>query len=198
MDIPNDKKKLNDTTSNDDTENKSLSIASSLKHSEITSWYLKYQPELLFLAYQLLENEHEAEDVVSGLFEKLLHFAQKEKHLTALGSENELKGYLKISIRNACFDVLRRRKKQHGIIIQLSRSLCFWKKPEALEKFENEAFELMMVELSERERSIFQLHQKGYKNVEIAEQLSISELTVRNTLHNAKKRIRRLWHIFMR
>jgi RNA polymerase sigma-70 factor (ECF subfamily) len=198
MDIPNAKKNFDDTSPEINSKEKSLRIVPSLNRTEIASWYLKYQPELLFLAYQLLENEQEAEDVVSGLFVKLLQFAKQEKNIAALGNESELKGYLKISIRNACYDVLRRRKNQQGIIKLLSNTLCFWRNPEALEKFEAQAFELMMLELSERERSIFRLHLKGFKNSEISEQLTISELTVRNTLHNAKKRIRRLWHIFMR
>jgi len=65
------------------------------------------------------------------------------------------------------------------------------------DRFQQEAIELMLIELSEREQQIFRLHLSGHKNQEIADALQLSELTVRNMLHNARKRIRKLWNIFM-
>jgi RNA polymerase sigma-70 factor (ECF subfamily) len=113
-------------------------------------------------------------------------------------SKHEILGYLKISVRNACFDILRSRKRKAGILYKIGSSFQFWKKPEVYSKFQKDAFEMMMTELSEREKEIFQLHLDGFKNYEIAEKLNLSELTVRNTLHNAKKRIRKMWNTFMR
>ena len=106
-------------------------------------------------------------------------------------------GYLKISVRNACFDMLRVRKRQASLLDRVRVSLGLNRKPEAYERFQQEAMNLMMEELSGRERQILQRHIEGYKNHEIAEELRVSELTVRNTLHNARKRIRKLWRIFM-
>ena len=77
-------------------------------------------------------------------------------------------------------------------------SIQFWKKPEAYDKFQFEAFQMLLLELSSREREILELHLQGLKNDDISDQLGLSSLTVRNTLHNAKKRVRKLWNIFMR
>jgi RNA polymerase sigma factor (sigma-70 family) len=51
--------------------------------------------------------------------------------------------------------------------------------------------------LSNREKEILQLHLQGFKNDEIATQLNISYNTVRNTLHSAKQRVKKLWQLFM-
>ena len=160
--------------------------------------YLRHFSELLFIAYHLIANEEEAEDVVSGIFEKLITKNLAIWNFETGESEIELIGYLKISVRNACYDILRSRKRKHGILFRVGNTLQFWKTPEVYSKFQKEAFEMMMTELSLREKEIFELHLEGYKNSEIAERLKLSELTVRNTLHNAKKRIRKMWNTFMR
>lgn len=160
--------------------------------------YLNHFDELLFIAYNLVGNEQEAEDVVASLFEKLISNVGMRRDLYFEESNNEILGYLKISVRNACFDILRSRKRRASILFKIGSSIQFWKKPEIYSKFQKDAFEMMMTELSDREKEIFELHLDGFKNFEIAEKLNLSELTVRNTLHNAKKRIRKMWNTFMR
>jgi RNA polymerase sigma factor (sigma-70 family) len=58
--------------------------------------------------------------------------------------------------------------------------------------------EFLLLNLPLRERQIFKLHLDGMKNHEISADLGLSEITVRNTLHNARKRIRSIWKTFMR
>ena len=187
--------KLIDKESN---TNSNLKIVSRDGDRKLSFWYSQYFNELLFISFHLLGSESEAEDVVSGIFEKLIRIYPNHEASSLFTNDDELVGYLKISVRNACYDVLRARKRRGGILNQIGLTLKFWKRPETFDKFQNEAFELMMMQLSERENQILQLHLKGYKNEEIAEMLSLSQLTVRNTLHNAKKRIRKIWNTFMR
>lgn len=187
--------KLIDKESN---TNSNLKIVSRDGDRKLSFWYSQYFNELLFISFHLLGNESEAEDVVSGIFEKLIRIYPNNEASSLFTNDDELVGYIKISVRNACYDVLRARKRRGGILNQIGLTLKFWKRPETFDKFQNEAFELMMMQLSERENQILQLHLKGYKNEEIAEMLSLSQLTVRNTLHNAKKRIRKIWNTFMR
>ena len=175
-----------------------LQIVRNIGNNTFGKLYLNHFDELLFVAYNLLGNEQEAEDVVASLFEKLISNAGMCDDLFFEESKHEILGYLKISVRNACFDILRSRKRKAGILYKIGSSFQFWKKPEVYSKFQKDAFEMMMTELSEREKEIFQLHLDGFKNYEIAEKLNLSELTVRNTLHNAKKRIRKMWKTFMR
>jgi RNA polymerase sigma factor (sigma-70 family) len=182
-----------------ETEQESnLKLVRSDTENVIGELYMRHFSELLFIAYRLVANEEEAEDVVSGIFEKLITKNSAIWNFQTGESETELIGYLKISVRNACYDILRSRKRKHGILFRLGNTLQFWKTPEIYSKFQKEAFEMMMTELSLREKEIFELHLEGYKNSEIAERLKLSELTVRNTLHNAKKRIRKMWNTFMR
>ena len=187
--------KLIDKESN---TNSNLKIISRDGGRKLSFWYSQYFNELLFISFHLLGSESEAEDVVSGIFEKLIRIYPNNEASSLFTNDDEMVGYLKISVKNACFDVLRARKRRGGILNQIGLTLKFWKRPETFDKFQNEAFELMMMQLSERENQILQLHLKGYKNEEIAEMLSLSQLTVRNTLHNAKKRIRKIWNTFMR
>lgn len=181
-----------------DANRNTLQILKNISNNSFSKLYLDHFSELLFIAYNLIGNEQEAEDVVSGLFEKLMANADQNQELFLDESDFEILGYLKISIRNACFDILKARKRRAGILSRIGNSLQFWKKPEIYSKFQKDAFEMMMTELSTREKEIFELHLEGFKNFEIAKSLNLSELTVRNTLHNAKKRIRKMWNTFMR
>jgi RNA polymerase sigma factor (sigma-70 family) len=166
--------------------------------NSIAVFYKNHFVELLLGAYGIIENEAEAEDVVSDFFEKLLNLADRDDFIDSFKSEAELMGFVRISIRNACYDILRKRKNRGGILRQLGNGFQFWKRPEAFDLFQNEAIELMLLELSEREKEIFALHRQGFKQHEIANKLQLSELTVRNTLYNARKRIRKIWNKFMR
>jgi len=56
-----------------DNENKSrLEIVRNISDNTIGKLYTSHFSELLFIAYHLLGNEEEAEDAVSGIFEKLI------------------------------------------------------------------------------------------------------------------------------
>lgn len=175
-----------------------LQMLSNTDHAAFDKLYQNHFDELLFTAYHLVGNTQEAEDVVAGLFEKLMSSAEMSKELYFEECHHEILGYLKISVRNACFDILRSRKRKANILFKIGNSIQFWRKPEVYSKFQKDAFEMLMTELSERERQIFELHLHGFKNYEIAEKLDLSELTIRNTLHNAKKSIRKMWNTFMR
>lgn len=163
----------------------------------IDVFYRTNLAELLLTAYSILENEAEAEDVVADFIEKLIYLSNRDDFLNGFESEAELLGFVRISIRNSCYDILRKRKNRGGILRQIGAGLQFWKRPEAFDRFQNEAIELMLMELSEREKEIFALHRQGFRQREIAEKLQLSEFTVRNTLFNARKRIRNIWNKFM-
>jgi RNA polymerase sigma factor (sigma-70 family) len=181
----------------DEAQKSTLQIVKNISNNTFSKLYLDHFSELLFIAYNLIGNEQEAEDVVSGLFEKLMANAGQSQDIFFEESDFEIHGYLKISIRNACFDILKARKRRASILYRIGNSFQFWKKPEIYSKFQKDAFEIMMTELSAREKEIFEMHLEGFKNFEIAKKLNLSELTVRNTLHNAKKRIRKMWNTFM-
>jgi len=160
--------------------------------------FLNNLPQLQMYAFSYLNNLTEAEDVTASVIEKLILVkVENDSGFNSL-SDTELVGYLKVTIRNACIDLLRKRKVRRSAMTIIGASIQFWKRPEVYDKFQLEAFDMLLLELSPREREILELHLQGLKNDDISEQLGLSALTVRNTLHNAKKRVRKLWNIFMR
>jgi RNA polymerase sigma-70 factor (ECF subfamily) len=164
----------------------------------LSNWYVLHMPELLFLAYHIVENEADAEDIVSSFFEKIIRSTNEKSHSLILGSDFDFLGYFRISIKNACLDHLRRKKIKNKILSHLEDTLQYWKQPEVNALMEDERIELLLLNLPLRERQIFKMHLDGMKNHEISADLGLSEITVRNTLHNARKRIRSIWKTFMR
>jgi RNA polymerase sigma factor (sigma-70 family) len=157
--------------------------------------YNELLPCLLFSAYGYLRNKAESEDVVSEIFERMLRKNIISSNI--FDDADELKAYLLIAVKNACIDLLRAKKRKIHIIEKIITLFPQKSASKVFHIFEKEAFELMVKRISAREREVIDYHLKGYNNKEIAIKLNVSELTVRNTLHNAKKRIRKLWNIFM-
>lgn len=178
--------------------NRRLRIVKSDKQADMLFVYLKFLPELQMYAFSFLNDLQESEDVTASVMEKFMLSQSVSNVDKSEFSESEWLGYLKVTIRNACIDALRHRKVKRSAIAFLGVSIQFWKRPEVYDKFQLEAFDMLLLELSPREREILELHLQGLKNDDISEQLGLSALTVRNTLHNAKKRVRKLWNIFMR
>lgn len=159
---------------------------------------LRNLPQLQLYAYSFLNDLSEAEDVTASVIEKFIQIKDDDNTGFNSLSESELLGYLKVSIRNLCIDLLRKRKVKQSFINFIGDSFKLWRTPDVYDKFQLEAFDLLLLELSPREREILELHIQGLKNDDISLKLGLSSLTVRNTLHNAKKRVRKLWNIFMR
>ena len=163
----------------------------------LSNWYVIHMPELLFLAYHIVENEADAEDIVSSFFEKIVRSTNEKSHSLILGSDFDFLGYFRISIKNACLDHLRRKKIKNKVLSHLEDTLQYWKQPEVNELMEDERIEFLLLNLPLRERQIFKMHLDGMKNHEISASLGLSEITIRNTLHNARKRIRKIWTTYM-
>jgi RNA polymerase sigma factor (sigma-70 family) len=178
--------------------NSHLKVLRSDNQQDMLVLFLNNLPQLQMYAFSYLNNLTEAEDVTASVIEKLILVkVENDSGFNSL-SDTELVGYLKVTIRNACIDLLRKRKVRRSAMTIIGASIQFWKRPEVYDKFQLEAFDMLLLELSPREREILELHLQGLKNDDISEQLGLSALTVRNTLHNAKKRVRKLWNIFMR
>ena len=178
--------------------NSYMKVVDTDNQPDMLSVYLENLHQLQLYAYSFLNNLSEAEDVTASVIEKFIQIkADDDTGFNSL-SASELLGYFKVSIRNSCIDLLRRRKVKRSVINFIGANIKFWRTPDVYDKFQLEAFELLLLELSPREREILELHIHGLKNDDISLKLGLSALTVRNTLYNAKKRVRKLWNIFMR
>lgn len=142
---------------------------------------LRNLPQLQLYAYSFLNDLSEAEDVTASVIEKFIQIkADDDTGFNSL-SASELLGYFKVSVRNSCIDLLRRRKVKRSVINFIGANIKFWRTPDVYDKFQLEAFELLLLELSPREREILELHIQGLKNDDISLKLGLSSLTVRNT-----------------
>ena len=165
------------------------SITSFLQKNNISALYSSLAPELLLTAYYYLKNEEDAKDVVSDVFERLLKLSDEE--LSDLLINDGIKGYLFIVVKHKCFDFMKVKKNRLAILQQVFYLINT--KTNYDVGFEKDILEKIIAELPKREGEVLQLSVDGFKNEEIAKQLGISYNTVRNTLHEAKKKTRVLW-----
>jgi RNA polymerase sigma-70 factor (family 1) len=160
-------------------------------HSDIISGFHKgnsrafdllfdmFFPALCYFANKLIEDRQEAEDIVLDTFQKL--WARRE-HFETMPN---IKAFLYITVRNTCLNYLRYRETQRKRTREMIKLLP--------DRFEEDAeqqrirAEVMKNIYSEIEklpkkcREVFELYYfEGMKANEIAEQLQISESTVRN------------------
>ena len=145
-----------------------------------------YQPILGFCKYMITVEE--AEDVLGEIFFKLWKLRDK------WDSINNVKAFLYVSARNACFDLIRTKKSREEK--QREISLLMEREQELVLKSEMESELIFRIKqeienLPEKCRKVFILsYFEGYKNPEIAEKLSLSDQTVKNLKASALKAIR--------
>jgi RNA polymerase sigma-70 factor (family 1) len=148
--------------------------------------YHRYQAGLFFQAYALLQNQQEAEDVVTESFMKLWN--ARSQFLSAGAAVN----WLRITNRNACLDLLKHRKVVQQSIVELTADEAAkeWYHEDLLGELLQEIYTTMQ-QLPEKSREVFRLRYiDGLKNEEIAGQLGIRHQSVRNHLATALKTLR--------
>lgn len=131
-------------------------------------------------ALRIVDVVDDAEDVVQEAFTKAWH------KIEAGVDVGNFKSYMYMAVRNEAISLLRSRREQVSVdavpepeaeIIDTSeRDAALWRAIDAL---------------PERCREVFLMSKRdGLKNVEIADELGISEKTVRNQLTKAFERLR--------
>lgn len=110
-----------------------------------TQIYEQYRDWLWIVALEYLNDEFEAKDVVQDVFVKLW----KKDNLHEFNSKAHLKGHLYLTVKNACINILDKRKVKER---KLSKFLLIKEyKTEYYNKFEN-------IELNEKlEKAIYAL-----------------------------------------
>lgn len=147
---------------------------------------LLYHPVFLFT--RNLVPADEAADITADCFFKLW------KRYQHFDSFPDIRAFLYITARNACFDYLKHQKikaeKQREIIALTEQETNAVIRAE----IESELVNIVRAEienLSPREGKIFTLaYFDGYKNAEIAQMLEITDQTVRNMKTTALKKIK--------
>ncbi len=147
--------------------------------------FKEHHRSLCISALVILKNEKIAEDIVQDVFLKV--WTKKEE----IKDINNIVGYLYTSVRNACFDELRKTRFTEDIIeVELS--------DQALDPFHSVQIKELGKHLKEASeslpgqcREIFELvHIDGKKYQEVADQLGISINTVKTQLKRALVKMR--------
>ena len=161
-----------------------------MKSSEFKLLVMPYSSRLYRMAYRLMNNREEAEDIVQEVYVKLW------------GMRNDLEKYNSIEAlcvritRNLCLDHLRRRKvNQDALKADQVKQESYPETPsENLEKKEDaELLHTLISALPEPQRSLVHLrHLEGKEYEEIAEMVNMNVNAIRVSISRARKQMRAL------
>ncbi len=153
-----------------------------------TQIYERYFGVLYVHAYKILQNEDEVKDILQDLFSTI--WIRREK----LNITSGLSAYLYKSVRNKIFDTLSHKKVATRYIDSLKAFVeqGYMNTDHLVRERELSALiEKGIVALPEKMRHVFELSRKGnYSHREIAQQLNLSEQTVRTQVKNALRILR--------
>jgi RNA polymerase sigma-70 factor (ECF subfamily) len=150
--------------------------------------YDRHWGTLYVHAVKMTHEESEAKDIVQEVFINLWSNAEK------LDIKVNLSVYLFASVRNRVLNAIRNKKTREGYIDLFSLYveqhsydvIEYINEKELLEAIEN-----VIATLPDKMRTVFELSRKDHKNHrEIAEELGISENTVKRQVSNALKILR--------
>lgn len=162
----------------------------------IESLFKDSYEQLVLFAIGYVKDLQTAEDIVMSLFTRLLERNEAQQSLQDVSKE-EASNYLFLVLKHRCLDHLRVHTNRLQIQSMISYQIRRVERNRSIDSFEREAIERMIRILGKQESKILKQHLEGYSNEEIAEENGISYNTVRNTLTNARKKIRAVWDSFM-
>ncbi len=161
-----------------------------MKSSEFKLLVMPYSSRLFRMAYRLMNNREEAEDVVQEVYVKLWNMRQDLKNIKSIEA-------LAVRItRNLCLDQLRRRKlNQEALAGERIEPPGRASTPEE-EVERNEEIDLihsLIASLPEPQRSLVHLrHLEGKEYEEIAEMVNMKVNAIRVSISRARKQMREM------
>jgi len=171
--------------------NKHIDIVERLNHGQpqaLEELFAQYYRPLVYFALRIIKSQEEVEDIVVETFSKLWDNREKMEGL------QNIKGFLYLTTRNSCIDVLRARKKmmevKEGIYILSDPALpsieTEMTRAETLRLIKDE-----MEKLPKQCRDVFKLSViQGLKSKDIANQLNISISNVTSQKSRAVRLLR--------
>ena len=149
---------------------------------EIQRLFKQHYAKMYRVARTILYDEQECEDVISDIFESLLH-----KYIALLPEREE--SYLLKSVRNKCFNQLRHEEVKLQVNKQLMKEQIYDTDSENMRLIEIDEF--VASHLSLQEQRIFHLRfNDGYSYEEIATSEGIGRVAVWKHLSHALNLIR--------
>lgn len=159
--------------------------------------YSHASKRLLLLAYSKCHDQELSRDVVHDVFERMLHLPVTKRQDYFGGIDGNIEAYLYVAVKNKCADAIKVEANRENILKSIRSFLTTGTTNQSLEKFSNDGLMEMLNNLQPKEQQIIRLHLDGYTNEEIAASLQITYNTVKNNIYEAKKKLRRLWRLFM-
>lgn len=152
--------------------------------------FKQYYRTLCHYAWQYLGDVEASKDVVHDVFST---FHQKEAAIIGLKSENHIKNYLYLSVKNNCIDLLRKKKSE----------INYWTKT-TFSEASDESIELKIIqsevfvavykvieELPESCREVFKkAYLEGLSNAEVAAELNLSINTIKTQKQRGLKYVK--------
>lgn len=150
-----------------------------MSQNQIEQLFRKHYARLRRLAYTMLHDEEESKDVVSEVFARMMQTG-------SLPQDDKAEGYLLISVRNRCMDVIAHQQTRQKMERLIPVDNMVWLSENMEQQRYSRLRHLVDTELTEQTRQVFLLRFDGrMKYEEIAATLGISEKTVYKHLHHA-------------
>ena len=151
-----------------------------LTEKEFCAYAEKYIDTVYRVAFSMLKNPHDADDITQETFLKLYTYTGKFQ------SDDHAKNWLiKVAINN-CKNYFRAKWRSHDNLDDYAETLGFESKEQS------ELFSAVN-SLEQKHRIVIHLHYfEGYSTNDMAQLLSISENTVSTRLFRAKSKLKKL------
>ncbi len=161
-----------------------------MKSSEFKLLVLPHSSRLYRMAFRLMNNREEAEDIVQEVYVKLWGMRKE------LSNYNSLEALAVRITRNLCLDNLRRRKVNQNAMKaeQMKEAMHSVSPAEQLEKKEEaEMIHTLIAALPEPQRSLVHLrHLEGKEYEEISEMVNMNVNAIRVSISRARKQMREM------
>ncbi len=161
-----------------------------MRSSEFKMLVMPYSDRIYRMAYRLMGNREEAEDIVQEVYLKLWGLRSK------LDTYNSIEALSIRITRNLCLDNLRRRKtSQEAVKLERYKGEVYSESPaESLERKEEKEIVLSLIAaLPEPQRSLVHLrHIEGKEYDEIADMVNMNVNAIRVSISRARKQMREI------
>jgi len=153
--------------------------------SRFQELFFKFHPRLFRVAYYILKDRSQAEDVCQEVFLKLWDVRSRWDTI------NSMEGYLLLMAKNKALDYLKEIKKEADVLMELKMDTISIRDSEDNSDSYRQKLEKAVSQLAPQCRLIFSLSRfENLTNDEIADYLAISKRTVETQISLALKRFR--------
>ena len=147
--------------------------------------FSEFYNSLVLFAMGFVEQQDVAEDIVQEVFVNVWE-GDKE-----FNSYVGFRAFLYNAVANRCMDYLKHQVVEDRYAAAVMKEEHEWDELDMAEEEMYRELHLVVQELPERSRAVFELHLEGKKNEEIAQLLALSVLTVKSYKKNAMQYLRK-------